>query len=170
MLRGKAFLKIEIHLGDITNQPDCDAIVNAANPMLMRGSGVAGAIHKAAGKELERYCEPYAPINTGEALTSPAFNLSNKYVIHAVGPKYFHDKNPAELLKTTVANVLAQCKKFDIQTIALPAISTGSYGYPTIEAAEIIINTLQDWSEESPTLARLVLFDEETCQTFRELV
>jgi O-acetyl-ADP-ribose deacetylase len=138
--------------------------------MLMRGAGVAGAIHKEAGKELENYCEQYAPIKTGEALTSPAFKLPNKYVIHAVGPKYFHDKNPAELLKTTITNVLAQCEKFNIQTIALPAISTGSYGYPTKEAAEIIINTLQEWSEESPTLARLVLFDEETYQTFKKVV
>lgn len=138
--------------------------------MLMRGGGVAGAIHKAAGKELERYCEPYAPINTGETLTSPAFNLPNKYVIHAVGPKYFHDKNPAELLKTTITNVLDQCEKFNIQTIALPAISTGSYSYPTKEAAEIIIQTLQDWSEKLPTLARLVIFDEETYQTFKKLI
>jgi O-acetyl-ADP-ribose deacetylase (regulator of RNase III) len=138
--------------------------------MLMRGGGVAGAIHKAAGKELKRYCEPYAPINTGETLVSPAFNLSNKYVIHAVGPKYFHDKNPAELLKTTITNVLAQCEKFNIQTIALPAISTGSYSYPTKEAAEIIIKTLQDWSEKLPALARLVIFDEETYQTFKKLV
>ena len=138
--------------------------------MLMRGGGVAGAIHKAAGKELERYCEPYAPIKTGEALTSPAFNLPNQYVIHAVGPKYFQEKNPAELLKTTIANVLAQCEKFDIQTIALPAISTGSYGYPTKEAAEIIITTLQEWSEESPALARLVLFDKETYQIINELI
>lgn len=163
-------MKIEVHLGDITNQSDCDAIVNAANPMLMRGGGVAGAIHKAAGKELESYCELYAPIKTGEALTSPAFNLPNKYVIHAVGPKYFHDKGPSELLKTATVNVLAQCVKFDIQKIALPAMSTGSYGYPTKEAAEIIINTLQEWSEESPALARLVLFDAETYQTFKKLV
>lgn len=134
--------------------------------MLMRGGGVAGAIHKVAGKELESYCEQYAPIKTGEALTSPAFKLPNKYVIHAVGPKYFHDKGPAELLKTTITNILAECEKFDIQTIALPAISTGSYGYPTKEAAEIIINILQDWSENSPAIARVVLFDEESYQIF----
>jgi O-acetyl-ADP-ribose deacetylase len=162
-------MNIEIILGDITQQSDCEAIVNAANPNLIKGAGVAGAIHKAAGNELEKYCEQYAPIKTSEAVISPGFKLPNQYVIHAVGPKYYQDQNPEELLMQTYQNVLKICIDNQIKNIATPAISTGSYGFPVLEAAEITYNTLSNWNDSYPKKVRICVFDESTYKTFIEI-
>ena len=154
-------MNIEIILGDITQQPDCEAIVNAANPMLMRGSGVAGAIHKAAGKELEKYCEQYAPIKTCEVIITPGFNLPNRYVLHAVGPKYYQDQNPDDLLMRTYQNILKACAEYQIEKIAIPSISTGSYAFPLEQATLIAIETLLKWDSLHPKMGRLVVFDKQ---------
>jgi len=82
-------MKIECVVGDITKQADCDAIVNAANPMLISGAGVAGAIHKAAGRQLERACEEFAPIEVGQAVVTLGFNLPNSAVILHLGQNIF---------------------------------------------------------------------------------
>lgn len=100
-------MKIEYLIGDITKQSDCDAIVNAANPMLLSGAGVAGAIHRAAGRELEKYCEKFAPIEVGQAILSPGFNLPNSAVIHVLGPKYFHDSDPTANLAKAMTQYLS---------------------------------------------------------------
>lgn len=162
-------MNIEIILGDITQQPDCEAIVNAANPMLIRGAGVAGAIHKAAGRELEKYCEQYAPIKTSEVVISPGFNLPNQYILHAVGPKYHQDPNPAELLMKTYQNILKACIDNQIKNIAIPAISTGSYGFPVLEAAEITHKTLTNWDYSYPAKVRICVFDDSTYKTFIDI-
>jgi O-acetyl-ADP-ribose deacetylase (regulator of RNase III) len=157
-------MDIQLIIGDITEQPDCEAIVNATNPMLMRGAGIAGAIHKKAGIALEEFCEPYSPIKTSEVFVSPGFKLPNKYVVHALGPKYFQDPNPAESLKQTYANILNACMTNKIRTIAVPAISTGSYGFPLEQATLITVETLLNWDDKYPEMVRLVAFDKQAYQ------
>lgn len=163
-------MDIQLIIGDITEQPDCEAIVNATNPMLMRGAGVAGAIHKKAGSALEEFCEPYAPIKTSEVFVSPAFKLHNKYVLHALGPKYHHDSKPEELLKQTYANILNACTSNKIRTIAIPAISTGSYGFPLEQAILIAVETLLNWNDKYPEMVRLVAFDKHAYQVALDIL
>jgi O-acetyl-ADP-ribose deacetylase (regulator of RNase III) len=126
-------------LGNIVKQPDCDAIVNSANPSLRAGSGVCGAIHRAAGSELERSAMQYAPLSLTHAVATPGFNLPNRLVIHCRGPKYNFDPEPAASLARCLENILLLADSKDVARIAIPAISMGIYGYPPDEAAPILI-------------------------------
>jgi O-acetyl-ADP-ribose deacetylase (regulator of RNase III) len=128
-------------VGDITQQPDCDAIVNAANPQLRRGGGVCGAIHRAAGAELEINAIKLGPIQVGEAVITHAYDLPNQWVVHVVGPRYAIDSEPAELLVKTMRNVLDLADAKRVRRVAVPAISTGSYGYPIAEAGPLLVDT-----------------------------
>lgn len=163
-------MKIELAIGSITEQPDCDAIVNAANPMLRPGGGVAGAIHRDAGHELAKFCEQYAPIAVGEAVITPGFNLPNKQVIHVLGPIYFTDPDAQYHLRKAIRSIMELCEANSIQRIALPAISTGAYGYPIEEAAEIILEELGKWKGSQPTMAKVVVFDQAAYAVFRDLL
>ncbi|MEX0843631.1 MAG: macro domain-containing protein [Balneolaceae bacterium] len=156
------FTHIECVKGNIANQPDVTAIVNAANAQLRIGGGVAGAIHRAAGPELTEECRPMAPIKPGEAVISSGHNLPNKYVIHCLGPVYGRDKPEDKLLADCYRNALKLAEENQIDSIAFPAISTGAFGYPMKEAAEIAFKTAK---EELPHLSsvkeiRFVLFSE----------
>ncbi len=133
---------IELRHGDIANQADCEAVVNAANAQLETGGGVAGAIHRAAGPGLAKEARPMAPINPGEAVITGGHNLPNKYVIHCLGPVYGKDKPEDQLLTDCYSNVLDLADKKGIKSIALPAISTGAFGYPAEEAARIAFTTI----------------------------
>jgi len=135
-------------VGDLVAQPDCDAIVNAANPQLLAGGGVCGAIHRAAGPELEAYAVRLGPIAVGEAVITPGFRLPNRWVIHAVGPRYFADPDPPGLLAMAVRNVLALCETHQVKRIALPAISTGIYGYPVEQAGPVLAGTARSMAPE----------------------
>ncbi len=159
-------MKIECVVGDITKQTDYWAIVNAANPMLISGAGVAGAIHKAAGPQLEKACEEFAPIEVGQAVVTLGFNLPNFAVIYVLGPKYFHDAGPEGNLAKDIDSVLEQANAHQLKDIALPAISTGSYGFPVDKAASIIVSRLKAWEKPCPRLVRLVLFDEKAFAVF----
>ena len=153
-------MKIECVIGDITKQVGSWAIVNAANPMLISGAGVAGAIHKAAGPQLEKACEEFAPIEVGQAVVTLGFKLPNFAVIHVLGPKYFDDSDPDSNLAKAIDAVLEQANKYQFKDIALPAISTGSYSFPIEKAASIIVGRLKAWEKPYPMLVKLVLFDE----------
>lgn len=133
---------IELKKGDITKQDDIDAIVNAANAELKIGGGVAGAIHREAGYELEKACRPLAPIKPGEAVITEAFELPNQYVIHCLGPVYGRDKPQAELLENCYENALSLAEDNKIESIAFPSISTGAFGYPVEEAAKVALSTV----------------------------
>jgi len=135
---------IEIKLGDITTA-EVDAIVNAANPKMLGGGGVDGAIHRAAGPKLLDACRKVKSINGvrcpfGEARITEAGNLHSKYVIHTVGPIYSSDKDPASTLKNAYTNSCELALKYKCQSIAFPAISCGVYGYPHEEAAKIALS------------------------------
>lgn len=155
-------LLLEAVQGDITCQDEITAVVNAANAQLMPGGGVAGAIHKAAGPDLAEDCRRLAPIRPGEAVLTHAYNLPNKYVIHALGPVYGMDKPENVLLGDCYRNTLIIAEAQKIDSIAFPAISTGAFGYPFEAAADIALQTIIDMA---PSLnyvkhIRFVLFGE----------
>lgn len=135
-------VSIECIQGDIATQPDMDAVVNAANARLRIGGGVAGAIHRAAGPELEMECRPLAPIKPGQAVITGAHNLPNRYVIHCLGPVYGIDRPADLLLAGCYRNALELADKNGIESIAFPAISTGAFGYPVGEATGIAFSTV----------------------------
>ncbi|MGF1668924.1 MAG: macro domain-containing protein [Balneolaceae bacterium] len=153
-------LTIELATGDIVNQPDCDAIVNAANAQLRIGGGVAGAIHRKGDPELERETRKFAPISPGEAVITKAPNLPNKYVIHCLGPVYGRDKPEDKLLADCHRNALKRADEYGINSIAFPALSTGAFGFPVEPAANIAINTVakEGLLIESLKLVRFVLW------------
>lgn len=161
-------VRITAVVGDLVAQPDCEAIVNAANAQLWAGGGVCGAIHRAAGPELEAAAVPLGPIATGQAVITPGFKLPNRWVIHAVGPRYGIDPDPPGLLASAVKHAIALADAHQTRRIALPAISTGIYGYPLAEAARIMVAAAR---EIAPTLkhveeVRFVLVSEEARRWF----
>lgn len=153
---------IECVQGNIADQPDMEAIVNAANAELRIGGGVAGAIHRAAGPGLEEECRPLAPIRPGQAVITGAHALPNRYVIHCLGPVYGIDNPSNRLLASCYRNALLLAEQNDIRAIAFPAISTGAFGYPMEPAARIALETIFDELEKLSTVnhIRFVLFSE----------
>ncbi|MFW5995029.1 MAG: macro domain-containing protein [Spirochaetia bacterium] len=151
---------IECIQGDITRQADLDAVVNAANAQLRPGGGVAGAIHRAAGPELDEECRPLAPIRPGEAVVTSAWSLPNTHVIHALGPVYGRDTPSDRLLADAYRNSLARAEEQGVTSVGFPALSTGAFGYPIEEAAGIALRTIAEQAAEltSVTLVRMVLF------------
>lgn len=162
-------LVIEIVQGDITQQPDLEAIVNAANSSLLGGGGVDGAIHRAAGPELKNAGKALAPIGPGQAVITAAFDLPNQYVIHCVGPIYGINKPEAVLLADCYKNALLLAEENKIASIGFPAISTGVYGYPVNEAADVVFETLEQLGPHLKQVKkiRLILFDKKSYDIHR---
>jgi O-acetyl-ADP-ribose deacetylase (regulator of RNase III) len=133
---------IECVAGNIASQKDITAIVNAANAQLRSGGGVAGAIHRAAGPELEKECVALAPIKPGETVITGGYKLPNRHVIHCLGPVYGVDEPSAILLADCYKNSLRLAEQHKIDSIAFPAISTGAFGYPLEAAAEVALKTV----------------------------
>ncbi|MEX0680199.1 MAG: macro domain-containing protein [Balneolales bacterium] len=156
----KKHTKLECVQGDIARQSDLDAVVNAANAELKIGGGVAGAIHRAAGPELEKACRPMAPIRPGQAVITEAFNLPNKYVIHCLGPVYNIDKPSDQLLANCFINALSLADEMKLHSIGFPAISTGAFGFPLEAAAEITAEAVYSVTPnlEYVSLIRMVLY------------
>ncbi len=163
---------IECVQGDIARQPDIDAVVNAANAQLLRGGGVAGALHKAAGPGLEEECRPLAPIRPGEAVITGAHNLPNSHVVHCLGPIYGRDKPEEKLLASCYTNALHLADEEGLSSIAFPAISSGAFGYPLQAAAQIALRTTQDTIPDlaSVKLVRFVLFSQADVQMYEKIL
>ncbi len=142
MIREVQGITLECVQGDIAQQPDMEAVVNAANAQLRMGGGVAGAIHQAAGPGLAEECRPLAPIGPGEAVITGAHNLPNRYVIHCLGPVYGVDEPADELLASCYRNGLELAEQNQIRSVAFPAISTGAFGYPMEPAARVAFETV----------------------------
>jgi O-acetyl-ADP-ribose deacetylase len=137
--------RMAIAEGDITKL-DVDAIVNAANSRLLPGSGVCGAIHRAAGPELAAACEKIYRCPTGEARITPGFRLKAKHVIHAVGPVWNGGKSNEEaLLASAYHHSLELARDHGLRSIAFPAISTGTYGFPLDRATKIAAATAAEF-------------------------
>jgi O-acetyl-ADP-ribose deacetylase (regulator of RNase III) len=136
---------VTVVVGNIVKQLDCDGIVNAANSRLMAGGGVCGAIHAAAGPRLEPYATQFAPVAVGEAVATPGFDIPGcRYIIHTVGPKYHQDSDPAVNLARALRSAVSLADMNGIKRLAIPAISTGIYGYPESEAIPILVETAHE--------------------------
>lgn len=154
--------------GDITRQ-ETEAIVNAANSRLAGGGGVDGAIHRAGGPKIMEECRKIGGCPTGQAVITTGGNLKAKYVIHTVGPIYRggHQGEP-DLLASAYRESLKLAEKKGIRSVAFPSLSTGAYGYPLKEAAEIAVKTVTDYLREHPVFDRVgfVLFGEEAYRAY----
>ncbi len=160
---------LELCQGDIT-RADTEAVGNAANAMLRGGGGVDGAIHRAAGaNELQATLRslkselPGGVLHTGGAVITPGFQLRAKSIVHCVGPIYDRDAARApKLLASCYRRALRLCRENGIESISFPSISTGAYGYPLAEAAEVALRTVCEEINDhgAPALVRFVLFDE----------
>ncbi|ASK35295.1 RNase III inhibitor [Alcanivorax sp. N3-2A] len=139
-------LRIECRVGDIADQGDMDAVVNAANAGLGPGGGVAGALHRAAGPGLARECAPLAPIRPGQAVITGGHDLPNRFVIHCLGPVHGRDQPADRLLAQCYHNALDLADRHRLRTVAMPALSTGAFGYPMAEAAAVAMAAVLEWA------------------------
>jgi O-acetyl-ADP-ribose deacetylase (regulator of RNase III) len=161
--------RVEIIEGDITKQ-EVDAIVNAANTSLLGGGGVDGAIHRAAGPELLQETRKIGGCPTGEARVSRGHRLPAKWVIHTVGPIWGGgNKNEHNLLASCYRNSFRAAKDKGVKTIAFPSISTGAYGFPLEQAAEIALKETKKFLATDKTLAKVVFvcFGEKVLKTYK---
>jgi len=168
----QAGVTLELLQGDIAAQEDMTAVVNAANAQLRTGGGVAGALHRAAGPGLAQEARPMAPITPGEAVITGGHDLPNDYVIHALGPVYGRDEPADELLQACYANALHLAEEHALDSVAFPALSTGAFGYPVEEAAEIALSTVFDAMPELESVRhiRFVLYDAATLRVHEEVL
>jgi O-acetyl-ADP-ribose deacetylase (regulator of RNase III) len=147
-----SLMRIEVIYGNIIAQPDADAIVNSANANLRFGSGVAGAIHTAAGPELETYCQPFAPLSLGGALITPGFKLPNRWVIHVRSAHYLNDDNPEHFMQLAIESMLRVAGENNVRSVAIPAIGIGVFKFPIELAAKITAQALAKASTLAPCL------------------
>lgn len=162
--------------GDITKE-ETDAIVSAANPQLAGGGGVDGAIHSAAGPQIMDECRRLGSCPPGQAVITNAGKLKVKYIIHAVGPVYRGGLgHEAALLASAYRESLRLATRYGLKSLSLPSISTGAYGYPIQEAAEIALRTVIEYLKihSDIQVIRFVLFNEEIfdiyCRILRRLI
>jgi len=164
-------MEIELIKGDIT-KIQAEAIVNAANTSLLGGGGVDGAIHKAGGKEILEECRAIrnrqGGCKVGEAVFTTAGNLNAQIVIHTVGPKWNQGKsNESEKLKNCYVNSLVIADQLKITSIAFPNISTGIYGYPKSDAAQIAIESVKAFKSATIQLVQFVCYDDENFNLYK---
>ena len=161
-------LNIQAVLGDLT--AECvDAIVNAANSRLAHGGGLAGAIVRRGGRIIQRESDSLAPVEVGHAASTSAGDLPSRWVIHAVGPRWGEGDEEGKL-RSAVSAALDEADRLDARSVALPAISTGIFGYPKKAGTRTIVDEVLRWVADHPGTAietlRLTAFDEETAGLF----
>lgn len=168
--------KLEIAEGDLTREP-VDAIVNAANEHLAHGGGLAAAIVRAGGPDIQResdaWVREHGPVPHERPAVTSAGGMPAKYVIHAVGPRWGEGDEDRKLA-AAIRGSLEQAEKLELGSIAFPAISTGIFGFPKARAVPIFLDTIREYFEAHPdsgiTLARIVLMDREMLDIFERRV
>jgi O-acetyl-ADP-ribose deacetylase (regulator of RNase III) len=166
--------RMHVWQGDITTFTG-DVIVNAANNALGDGSGVNGAIQRAAGPQMLEFCRQLHGCETGQAKLTPGFNLPARAVIHAVGPIYQNgngkggQNKEAKLLASCYRSVMKIAADEAFQSMALPAISCGVYAYPPAEAVHIAVNTVDEALNTMPRMQKVVFccFSDEMTELYR---
>ena len=164
--------KISAQRGDITRLT-VDAIVNAANSSLLGGGGVDGAIHRAAGPGLLEECRRLGGCATGDSKATSGHKLPAQHVIHTVGPMWHGGgSGEDELLARCYRSALSLAEKLAARSIAFPAISTGIYGFPKSQAAEIAVRETRAHLRHASHIEEVIFvcFDDETLQIYRELL
>jgi O-acetyl-ADP-ribose deacetylase (regulator of RNase III) len=162
---------ITLRLGDITTDDEVDVIVNAANSSLLGGGGVDGAIHDAAGPTLLAECQALGGCDTGDVKLTGAARLPARFVIHAVGPIWQGGTHhESHLLAAVHRRAIEVADEHQCSRVAFPAISTGAYGYPLLEAASVAITATGDALDAHPGVreARFWLFDQHTHDVFEQ--
>ena len=171
-------VKIRLVQGDITEE-EVEAIVNAANPSLMGGGGVDGAIHKVGGPKILEECKKIRQtrypngLPTGESVITSGGNLKASYVIHTVGPIWRGGgEGEAMLLGNAYRNSLKTAVDNGLRTVAFPSISTGAYGYPIEKAVNVAVNSVKAFLEENNSLYEVifVLFSDQDYIVYRNYV
>jgi O-acetyl-ADP-ribose deacetylase (regulator of RNase III) len=159
--------RIEVVVGDLTEQR-VDAIVNAANSALAHGGGVAGAIVRKGGIDIQAESDVKAPVPVGGAAVTGAGRLPCRFVIHAVGPRWGEGEEE-DKLRRAVHTALALAEELGLESVALPAISTGIFGYPKAEGCAVIVQETADRlcdPRSGLRVVRLVSIDRETADHF----
>jgi O-acetyl-ADP-ribose deacetylase len=166
---------LQIVQGDLT-QERVDAIVNAANSQLQHGGGVAGAIARRGGPQIraesEAWIREHGPVTNAEPAITGSGSLPCRYIIHAVGPVWGEGNEDAKL-SAAIRGALAAADRLNLASMAIPAISTGIFGFPKARAAGIILKTIQAYFKQATgsklKTVRLTLYDQPTIQTFRQV-
>jgi len=156
-------VSVDVVIGDIAFQPDIVAVVNPSSRYLVPGSGVSGSVFAAAGFErLSEACKELAPIDPGQAVVTPAFGLPNRCIIHCCGPQYKPGRETADILAATYWSIFKSAEQNAIDSLAIPAVAAGSYGFPIDVSAQIAIDTIKEFSPDAAHLKsiRLVLREE----------
>ncbi len=175
---------IEIRQGDITEQPDVEGIVNAANTDLILGSGVAGAIRRKGGDEIERESRMKGPIKLGEAVATSAGRLPNKAVIHAAAmgyrdedahvPKRSGSLSSEAIIRNATSNSMKRAEELKLASIAFPALATGVGGFPVDECADVMISAAREYADAHPDSSIqkvvFVLFGRQEYEIFKKKV
>ena len=168
--------KIRLAKGDIAEQ-STDAVVNAANPSLMGGGGVDGAIHRRGGQRILQECKKIREtawpngLPTGKAVMTSGGNLQARYVIHTVGPVWHGGKQSEQaLLAEAYKNTLTLAVSKGLKTVAFPSISTGAYGYPIEKASKTALEAVKEFLQEEDKLEEVlfVLFTQSDLETYEE--
>jgi len=159
---------IEAVLGDLTGE-EVDAVVNAANSHLAHGGGLAGAIVRRGGRIIQEESDRLAPVPVGSVAVTGAGSLPARWVIHAVGPRWGEGDEESKL-RSAIRRSLERARELGAASLAIPAISTGIFGYPKAEGTTVIVSELWRWLHEHPDAGlrrvRLTAFDEPTAELF----
>lgn len=158
-------MPLQIVRNDITKM-EVDAVVNAANSKLKMGGGVCGAIFNTAGaKELQAECDSIGSCDTGDAVITKGYNLPAKYIIHAVGPIWNGgSSNEEKFLADCYINSLKLAKKYNLNSIAFPLISSGIYGYPKDKAFRVAVSAIQQFLNNDDMMVYLIVFDKKAVE------
>lgn len=170
----KSGQRLELVQGDIT-QEQVDAIVNAANEHLQHGGGVAGVISRKGGPQIQSesnvWVKEHGPVTYAEPAYTSAGNLPSRYIIHAVGPVWGQGDEDRKLTQA-VQGSLKQARNLELESLALPAISTGIFGFPKQRAAKVILSAIEEYFENNPQASlrqvRVVLYDSATQKAFEQ--